>query len=65
MLKSYTGDQKEVAVDAGHSVRETLAMVGINPELVAGVFVNEEQQTKDYILHDGDIVKVLAVIGGG
>jgi sulfur carrier protein ThiS len=65
MLKSYTSDQKELAVEAGHSVRESLVSIGINPELVAGVFVNDEQQSKDYILQDGDIVKILAVIGGG
>jgi sulfur carrier protein ThiS len=42
-----------------------LTSLGINPDLVAGVFVNDEQQTKDYVLQDGDIVKLLAVIGGG
>ncbi len=65
MLKSYIGDLKETSVEAGLSVRETLAQIGINPDLVAGVFVNEEQQAKDYIIQDGDIVKLLAVIGGG
>ena len=65
MLKSYIGNEKEVAVDAGRSVRETLDILGINPDLVAGVFVNDEQQSKDYILQDGDKVKVMAVIGGG
>jgi sulfur carrier protein ThiS len=65
MLKNYIGDMKETTVDAGISVRETLMNIGINPDLVAGVFVNDEQQTKDYILQDGDIVKLLAVIGGG
>jgi sulfur carrier protein ThiS len=65
MLKNYIGDMKETTVVAGISVRETLMNIGINPDLVAGVFVNDEQQTKDYILQDGDIVKLLAVIGGG
>jgi sulfur carrier protein ThiS len=65
MLKSYTADQKEVLVEAGHNVRETLASIGINPQLVAGVFVNDEQQSKDYIIKDGDVIKVMAVIGGG
>jgi sulfur carrier protein ThiS len=65
MLKSYIGELKETTVEAGLSVRETLKIIGINPDLVAGVFVNEEQQTKDYILQDGDIIKLLAVIGGG
>jgi len=65
MLKSYLGELKEATVEAGHPVRETLTSLGINPDLVAGVFVNNEQQSKDYILQDGDIVKLLAVIGGG
>ena len=65
MLKDYLGEDKQATVDAGVSVRDTLAVIGINPDLVAGVFVNGEQQTKDYVLQDGDIVKLLAVIGGG
>lgn len=65
MLKTYIGDLTEKPVDAGVSVRETLLALRINPDLVAGIFVNDEQQTKDYILQDGDIVKLLAVIGGG
>jgi len=65
MLKSYIGDLKETTVDAGLTVRETIAKLGIDPQLVAGVFINNEQQSKDYILQDGDIVKLLAVIGGG
>jgi len=65
MLKSYIGDLKETTVDTGRSIRETLTSLGIDPQLVAGVFVNDEQQTKDYIVQDGDIVNFLAVIGGG
>ena len=65
MLKSYVNDQKEVTVEAGRSIHETLTAIGINPDLVAGVFVNDEQQSKAYILKEGDIVRVLAVIGGG
>jgi sulfur carrier protein ThiS len=65
MLKSYIGELKEASVQAGLSVREAIAQLGINPDLVAGVFVNGEQQNKDYVIQDGDIVKLLAVIGGG
>ena len=65
ILKSYIGELKEISVDAGLSVRETITNLGINPDLVAGIFVNGEQQTKDYVIQDGDIVKLLAVIGGG
>ncbi len=65
MLKDYIAGQTETSVEVGQSVRQSLTVIGINPDLVAGVFVNGEQQTKDYILQDGDIVKLLAVIGGG
>jgi len=65
MLKEYLAGQKEVHVDPGRSVREILTSLGINPDLVAGVFVKGEQQTKDYILQEGDDVRLLAVIGGG
>ncbi len=65
MLKSYIGDLKETTVESGLSVREILVNLGIDPQLVAGVFVNNEQQTKDYVVQDGDVVKLLAVIGGG
>jgi sulfur carrier protein ThiS len=65
MLKSYIGDRKEVTVSSGRSVRVTLNDIGINPELVAGVFINGELETKDYVIKDGDVVKILAVIGGG
>ena len=65
MLKSYIGDLQETEVVTGNTIRQTRTDLGINPDLVAGVFVNDEQQSKDYILQDGDIVKLLAVIGGG
>jgi sulfur carrier protein ThiS len=65
MLKSYIGDLKETNVTTGISIREALTNLGINPDLVAGDFVNDEQQSKEYVLQDGDIVKLLAVIGGG
>jgi sulfur carrier protein ThiS len=65
MLKDYIGEVKEIQVEAGLTVRETLQHIGINPDLVAGVFVNGDQQTKDYVIQDGDTVKLLAVIGGG
>jgi len=65
MLKTYIGGRDEEEVEAGRSVRDVLTDLGIPVEVVALVMVNEEQQTKDYILKDGDQVRVLAVIGGG
>jgi len=64
-LKSYIGGKSEIAVEAGRTVRETLSALNIPPEVVALVMVNEAQKTKDYVLQEGDVVRVLAVIGGG
>ena len=56
---------QEVLRQLDKTVRETLAALGIVPEVVALVVVNEEQRTKDYVIQEGDIIRVLAVIGGG
>jgi sulfur carrier protein ThiS len=64
-LRDLVGGQAEVQVEAGRTVRETLAALGIVPEVVALVVVNEEQRSKDYLIQEGDVIRVLAVIGGG
>jgi sulfur carrier protein ThiS len=64
-LRVHIGGKDEVEVEPGRSVRATLASLGIKPELIALVVVAGEQKTKDYVIQEGDIVKVLAVIGGG
>ena len=64
-LKNLIGGKDEYPVDSGRTVRETLGQQGIKPELVAMVSVNGEIQTKEYIIQDGDTVRLLAVIGGG
>jgi sulfur carrier protein ThiS len=60
-----TGGKAEIQVESGRTVRETLASLGIVPEVVALVVVNEEQQSKDHVIQEGDVIRVLAVIGGG
>jgi sulfur carrier protein ThiS len=64
-LRDVTGGQSEIQVESGRTVRETLANLGIVPEVVALVVVNEEQGSKDYVIQEGDVIRVLAVIGGG
>jgi sulfur carrier protein ThiS len=64
-LKNLLGSKDEFTVEPGHNVREIIVSLGINPELVAMVSVNGEMQAKDYIIQEGDIVRLLAVIGGG
>ncbi len=65
ILKSYIGGKAEIAVDAGNSVRETLRLLHIPPEIVALVLVNDQPQAKEYCVQDGDVVSLLAVVGGG
>jgi len=64
-LRDLVDGQAELQVEVGRTVRETLALLGIVPEVVALVVVNEEQQSKDYVIQEGDTIRVLAVIGGG
>lgn len=65
-LKSMVNDQTELAVSAGISVREALALIHIPSEVVALVVINGVHTTdKDTMLNDGDVVKLMAVIGGG
>jgi sulfur carrier protein ThiS len=64
-LKSLVNGQNELEVESGSTVRATLEKAGIRSELVALVMVNDEQRDKDYVVQEGDVVKVMAVIGGG
>ncbi len=64
-LKAYIGGKTEIDVESGRTVRQVLQDLGMPPEVVALVLVNDEQQSKDYVVQDGDTVKVMAIIGGG
>jgi sulfur carrier protein ThiS len=65
-LKSLVNDQTEISVPSGISIREALALIKVPSELVALVVVNAVHTTdKDTLLNDGDVVKLMAVIGGG
>lgn len=65
ILKMYTGGQSDVMVAAGRTVREIVTEFGMPPDIIALVMVNDEPQTRDYCLQDGDDVKLIAVVGGG
>jgi sulfur carrier protein ThiS len=65
MLREYIGGREEVTVESGQTAREMLAALKIPSQLVALVSVNGEMQNKDYILKDGDVIRIMAVIGGG
>jgi sulfur carrier protein ThiS len=64
-LRPYTGGRTEVQVEAGRTVLETLIGLAIPSELVAAVVVNDEMVPKEYIIQEGDRIRILAVIGGG
>lgn len=66
MLKTLADNRKEIAVEAaGQTVSQAIEALGINPQLVALVLVNEAPQSKAYVLQDGDQVQLMAVVGGG
>jgi sulfur carrier protein ThiS len=65
ILKAYIDGKNECIVEAGKTVRQTMLDLGIPPDVVALVTVNDEQQRKDYVLQEGEVVKLIAVVGGG
>jgi len=65
ILKTYTDGQSDVTASAGRTVREVVTEFGMPPEIIALVLVNDEPQTRDYCLQNGDDVKLIAVVGGG
>ena len=64
-LQTSLDGKVEFEVEAGLSVRESLLKINIKPELIALVIVAGEQKSKDYIIQEKDVVKVMAIIGGG
>jgi sulfur carrier protein ThiS len=64
-LKNMLGSEGQFTVEAGQKVRDTILSLGIKPELVAMVSVNDEMESKDYIIQEGDAIRLMAVIGGG
>jgi sulfur carrier protein ThiS len=65
IVKSYLGGKNEIAVEAGNTVRETMRALNIPPDVVALVLVNDAPQSKEYRVQDGDVIKLIAVVGGG
>jgi len=65
ILKAYIGNRSEITVEAGLTVREMLHELNIPSEVVALVVVNDVPQSKEYRVQEGDVIKLLAVVGGG
>jgi sulfur carrier protein ThiS len=65
ILKEYIQGASMVSVPSNITVREAITSLNIPPEIVALVVVNGAQQSKDYLIQEGDEIKLLAVVGGG
>jgi sulfur carrier protein ThiS len=65
ILKSYANGNSAVTVASGESIRDSLKRLGIPSELVALATVNQAPQSKDYVIQEGDVITLLAVVGGG
>jgi sulfur carrier protein ThiS len=65
ILKEYIQGTSMVSVPSNITVREAITSLNIPPEIVALVVVNGAQQSKDYLIQEGDEIKLLAVVGGG
>jgi sulfur carrier protein ThiS len=65
LLKNYTEGKSNFELPTGLTVNQIIKDLKIPNELVAGVFINDRAEPKDYFPSDGDTVKLIAVIGGG
>ena len=66
LLKKYIGDRETpILTGGGQTVAEALEALGIPSMLVALVLINGRQELKDYVLQDGDVVKLVPLVGGG
>ena len=65
LLKNYTEGKSNFDFPTGMTVLEIIKSLKIPNELVAGVFIDDQAQSKDYLPSDGDTIKLIAVIGGG
>ncbi|MEE8162507.1 MAG: MoaD/ThiS family protein [Anaerolineae bacterium] len=66
LLKRYIGNREPpILTGGGQTVAEVLEALGIPSALVAIVLINGRQELKNYVLQDGDIVKLVPLVGGG
>jgi sulfur carrier protein ThiS len=65
MLKQYIDDMDSVEVPSGIPLRDAISSCGIPPELVAMAFIDQKPIGKNVILQPGEIIDLVAVVGGG
>ena len=65
-LASFQPDDPDAfPVEAGDTIAQVMARLGISPEAVALIFVNNVHRQPETVLQDGDIVGLFPPIGGG
>jgi sulfur carrier protein ThiS len=66
LLRNYTKAPSPILLPcAGATIEELLKQLGIPSELVAIALVNGLQRPKSYPLAEGDVVKLVPLMGGG
>lgn len=65
MLKEYANGRDRIPVLSGIPLKDAIISSGIPNELVAMAFVDQKPKNKDEIVIDGEIIDLVAVIGGG
>jgi molybdopterin converting factor small subunit len=67
MLRPYVSGQEAIALEgwAGRPVRALIENLGIPSALVGAVLIHGTLVTKDYLLQEGEEVKLIPLVGGG
>lgn len=66
LLRDYADASSTVPLPAaGATVEEVMERLAIPPDLVAIVLVNGRQRPKCHLLTEGDVVKLVPLMGGG
>ena len=67
MLRKYVDGQEMMELQdwAGRPIRALLESLGMPSPLVGAVLIQGDLVTKDYLLQEGDEVKLIPLVGGG
>ncbi len=64
-LKAYVGGRSHIEVPVGGTVAELLEASGVQPALVAAVMLGETLVPLTYCPQEGDVLKLVGILGGG
>ena len=67
MLRQYVDGQESVTLTgwAGRPVRSLIESLGLPSALVGAVLIQGTLVTKDYLLQEGEEIKLIPLVGGG